>query len=178
LAAVQLTLDRIYNGGIFDQLGYGIHRYATDRVWKVPHFEKMLYDQAQLAMVSAACYRVSGETRYRQMAEAVCEYVLRDLTSPEGAFYSAEDADSEGEEGKFYLWTVEELRRVLSDEQFAIVNQVFDIQPDGNWIDRATNDRQSTNILYVTDAGRKLLNDAPDDMREHFEAARRVLFQH
>ncbi len=178
LAAARLTLDRIHNGGIFDQLGYGIHRYATDRVWKVPHFEKMLYDQAQLAMVSAECYRASGEARYRQITEAIIEYVLRDLTSPQGGFYSAEDADSEGEEGKFYLWTAQELRSVLSDEQFAVVSQVFDIQSDGNWVDRATNELQPTNILYVTDAGRKVLNDATDDLREHLEAARLTLFQH
>ncbi len=178
LAAVKLTLDRIRAGGIYDQVGFGIHRYATDRIWKVPHFEKMLYDQAQLAMASAECYRASGQEKYRRMTDELFEYVLRDLTSPQGAFYSAEDADSEGEEGKFYLWTADELRKVLSDEQFAAVSRINDIQQDGNWTDGPSGERQPTNILYrLTSDGTKSLDRIPDELQKPFEAARRTLFE-
>jgi uncharacterized protein YyaL (SSP411 family) len=178
LAAVQRTLDRIRAGGIYDQVGYGIHRYATDRIWKVPHFEKMLYDQAQLAMASAECFRASGQEKYRRMTDELFEYVLRDLTSPDGAFYSAEDADSEGEEGKFYLWTADELRDVLTDAQFDALGQLFDIQEDGNWTDGASRERQSTNILH-----RRTGDEAepsapiPDELKKPFEAARVALFE-
>ncbi len=171
LAAVKLTLDRIRAGGVYDQLGYGIHRYAVDRMWKVPHFEKMLYDQAQLAMAAAECYRATGETKYRRMTEELFAYVLGDLSSPEGGFYSAEDADSEGEEGKFYLWTADELKRVLSDEQFAAFSKVYDVRPQGNWIDRATGEPQSTNILFMTDSGATTFAEAPDELKRHLDAA-------
>jgi uncharacterized protein YyaL (SSP411 family) len=178
LAAVELTLGRIRAGGIYDQLGYGIHRYATDRIWKVPHFEKMLYDQAQLAMVCAECFRSTGETKHRRMTEELFDYVLRDLTSPRGGFYSAEDADSEGEEGKFYLWTADELRDVLSEEQYATFGQVFDIREEGNWIDQATDQLQPTNILYRTDEGVAAWEESADDFKQHFEAACVALLDH
>ncbi|HJN10529.1 MAG TPA: thioredoxin domain-containing protein [Pirellulaceae bacterium] len=178
LAAVKLTLDRIRAGGIYDQVGYGIHRYATDRIWKVPHFEKMLYDQAQLAMASAECFRASGQEKYRRMTDELFEYVLRDLTSPQGAFYSAEDADSEGEEGKFYLWTADELRDLLTDEQFAAISQIEDIQEDGNWTDGPSGERQPTNILYRrTSSGTKSIDRIPDELQRPFEAARLALFK-
>ncbi len=178
LAAVKLTLDRIRAGGIYDQVGYGIHRYATDRIWKVPHFEKMLYDQAQLAMASAECFRASGQEKYRRMTDELFEYVLRDLTSPQGAFYSAEDADSEGEEGKFYLWTTDELREVLTEEQFAALSRIDDIHQDGNWTDGASGEPQPTNILYrLTGDAAKSLGRIPDELQKPFEAARRALFE-
>ncbi|MDP6556033.1 MAG: thioredoxin domain-containing protein [Pirellulaceae bacterium] len=178
LAAVKLTLDRIRAGGIYDQVGYGIHRYATDRIWKVPHFEKMLYDQALLAMASAECFRASGQEKYRRMTDELFEYVLRDLTSPQGAFYSAEDADSEGEEGKFYLWTADELRDLLTDEQFAAISQIEDIQEDGNWTDGPSGERQPTNILYRrTNSGTKAIDRIPDELQRPFEAARLALFE-
>jgi uncharacterized protein len=178
LAAVKLTLDRIRAGGIFDQIGYGIHRYATDNIWQVPHFEKMLYDQAQLAMASAECFHASKQQKYRRMTDELFEYVLRDLTSPQGVFYSAEDADSEGEEGKFYLWTADELREVLTDEQFTAVGQIHDIQEKGNWIDGVSGERQPTNILYQrSDSGRQSLGEIPDKLQKPFEAARLALFE-
>ena len=178
LAAVELTLDRIRAGGIYDQVGFGIHRYATDKIWKVPHFEKMLYDQAQLAMASAECFRAGGEEKYRRMTDELFEYVLRDMTSPQGAFYSAEDADSEDEEGKFYLWTAGELREALTDEQFAAVGRVFDIQEDGNWTDGPSGERQPTNILYRrTGDGMESIGRVPDELQKPFEAARLALFE-
>src|SRR5690606_29369347 len=114
LRIVTETLQSMRLGGIFDQLGFGFHRYSTDAQWLVPHFEKMLYDQALLALAYTEAYQATGDAGLRRTAEEVIEYVLRDLRSPEGAFYSAEDADSEGREGKFYLWTVarSEERRV------------------------------------------------------------------
>jgi uncharacterized protein YyaL (SSP411 family) len=177
LAAVKRTLDWIRRGGIYDQVGYGIHRYATDRLWKVPHFEKMLYDQAQLAMVCAEYSQLSGRPQYRRMTEEMFEYVLRDLTLPEGGFCSAEDADSEGEEGKFYLWTTKELQHVLADEQFATVSQVLDIHEEGNWVDGPSGEPQPTNILYMTEDGEKALLHGSADFKKHFEAARVALLK-
>ncbi len=178
LAAVELTLDRIRSGGIYDQVGYGIHRYATDGIWKVPHFEKMLYDQAQLAMASAEYYRASGQEKYRRMTDELFEYVLRDLMSPQGAFYSAEDADSEGEEGKFYLWTADELREVLTGEQFAAVSRIYDIHEDGNWTDGPSGERQPTNILYRPSRDETKSPDRiPDELQKAFKAARLALFE-
>ncbi|QYZ78208.1 thioredoxin domain-containing protein [Methanofollis formosanus] len=107
------TLRAIRRGGIFDQIGYGIHRYTTDAEWVVPHFEKMLYDQAFLALACTEAYEATREPFYREVADEVFEYVLRDLQSPDGAFYTAEDADSEGVEGKFYLWTAEDVEALL-----------------------------------------------------------------
>jgi uncharacterized protein YyaL (SSP411 family) len=103
LAMVENTLQKMSRGGIFDHVGYGFHRYSTDRQWLVPHFEKMLYDQAMLLMAYTEAYQATGKEEYRETAEQTIAYVLRDLTSTYGGFYSAEDADSEGEEGKFYV---------------------------------------------------------------------------
>ena len=114
LKMVEKTLQEIRWGGIYDQVGFGFHRYSTDREWLVPHFEKMLYDQAMLALAYLETYQAVGKGIYGDTAREIFEYVLRDMTSPEGAFYSAEDADSEGVEGKFYVWTKEELRKSLA----------------------------------------------------------------
>ena len=111
---VTKTLDQMRLGGIFDHIGFGFHRYSTDAQWLTPHFEKMLYDQAMLALAYTETYQATGKISYKKTVEEIFDYVLRELTSPEGAFYSAEDADSEGEEGKFYLWTLDEIREALS----------------------------------------------------------------
>ena len=119
------TLDRMAAGGIYDHAGGGFHRYSTDRFWRVPHFEKMLYDNAQLADVYAEAYRHTNQRHYRQIAEETIEFVLRELRDPGGAFYSALDADSEGVEGKYYVWTDRELAKVLSAEELAVCNVVY-----------------------------------------------------
>ena len=115
LKAVQTSLDAMASGGIYDHLGGGFARYAVDGIWLVPHFEKMLYDQALLARVYLHAWQITGSANHRQVLDETIEYVLRDLRHPDGGFYSAEDADSEGEEGKFYVWTPDEIRAALSD---------------------------------------------------------------
>jgi uncharacterized protein YyaL (SSP411 family) len=116
LAMAEQTLREVRGGGIFDQIGFGVHRYATDRKWLVPHFEKMLYDQAMLALAFTEAHMATGDAFYLSAADEIFAYVLRDLASPEGAFYTAEDADSEGAEGKFYLWTPEEVRAAAGED--------------------------------------------------------------
>ncbi len=129
---LQLTLDRMAEGGIYDQVGGGFHRYAVDGIWRVPHFEKMLYDNAQLARVYAGAYQLFKHERYRQVATQTLEYVLREMTGPDGEFFSAQDADSEGVEGKFYVWSEAELRAVLGQEAEAAI-KLFGATQAGNW---------------------------------------------
>ena len=119
------TCDRMAAGGIHDQLGGGFARYSVDAEWLVPHFEKMLYDNAQLAQLYLDAYLVSGEARYADVARDILDYVLRDMTHPEGGFYSAEDADSEGHEGKFYCWTRAELSKLLTPEEFNVARPLL-----------------------------------------------------
>lgn len=116
LTMVETTLQAMRRGGVYDQIGFGFHRYSTDERWLLPHFEKMLYDQAMLAIAYTETYQATADDRYRTVAEEIFTYVLCDMTDPAGGFYSAEDADSEGEEGIFYLWSTAELRALLGDE--------------------------------------------------------------
>ena len=133
LKMVEKTLLSMRRGGIFDQIGYGFHRYSVDEEWFAPHFEKMLYDQALLAMAYTEAYQVTGKAFYAGVAREVFTYVLRDMTAPEGAFYSAEDADSEGREGLFYLWTPQQIREILGDEQAGLFCGFYDIREGGNF---------------------------------------------
>ncbi|HYQ47549.1 MAG TPA: thioredoxin domain-containing protein, partial [Thermodesulfovibrionales bacterium] len=142
------TLDAMRNGGIYDHAGFGFHRYSTDARWLVPHFEKMLYDQAMLCMAYTAAFQATGEERYRTTAEEIITYVLRDMTSPEGGFYSAEDADSEGEEGKFYVWSWDEIVGLLDQTDHALICSAFGIRREGNFTDPVTGERPGTNILH------------------------------
>ena len=131
------TCDRMAAGGIHDQLGGGFARYAVDAGWLVPHFEKMLYDNAQLAQLYLDAFLVSGDARHAEVARDILDYVLRDLTHPGGGFFSAEDADSEGHEGKFYCWTKDELSRLLTVEEFNVATDYFGITAEGNFIDHS-----------------------------------------
>ncbi len=147
LAMAAATLEAMRRGGIYDQIGYGFHRYATDAGWLVPHFEKMLYDQALLAGAYADAALATGDREFRRTAEEIAEYVLRDLASPEGGFFAAEDADSEGEEGKFYLWTRGELEAVLGPEGAAAAARAYGVVADGNFAEPGR-PRDGRNILH------------------------------
>jgi uncharacterized protein len=130
---VQRTLDRMASGGIYDQIGGGFHRYAVDAIWLVPHFEKMLYDNAQLASVYLAGYQAYGDDRYRRVAEETLDFVARELTDPNGGFYATLDADTAGHEGLFYTWTPDELDEALDEEDAAIAKRWFNVEPAGNF---------------------------------------------
>ncbi|WP_438432958.1 thioredoxin domain-containing protein [Gorillibacterium sp. sgz500922] len=133
LRMVETTLDAMRQGGIYDHIGFGFARYSTDERWLVPHFEKMLYDNALLAIAYTEAWQLTGKESYRETVREIFEYVQRDMTDEGGAFYSAEDADSEGEEGKFYVWTPEGVRKVLGEEEGSFFCEVFGITEAGNF---------------------------------------------
>jgi hypothetical protein len=142
------TLRALRRGGIYDQVGLGFHRYSTDAEWRLPHFEKMLYDQAMLALAYIEGHQATGDPEFALVAREIFAYLLRDMRSPEGAFYSAEDADSEGEEGVFYVWSEAQLRAALGgDAEWAI--EVFGALPEGNVADEATGTRSGANVLRL-----------------------------
>lgn len=149
LGIVTNTLDKMRQGGIYDQIGYGFHRYSTDREWLVPHFEKMLYDQALLTMVYTEAYQATKDKKFANVTEEIITYIVRDMTSPEGGFYTAEDADSEGEEGKFYVWKVDELKEILTPEELNLVIEFYNIEKAGNYQVEATGQKNGTNILHL-----------------------------
>jgi uncharacterized protein YyaL (SSP411 family) len=132
---VTKTLEAMRQGGIFDQIGFGFHRYSVDERWLVPHFEKMLYDQAMLAMAYLEAFQALGKEDFAQTAREIFTYVLRDMTSPEGGFYSAEDADSEGQEGLFYVWTPQEIKKHLGAELGELFCRFYGITAEGNFED-------------------------------------------
>ena len=133
LDMVRLTLDRMAAGGIYDHLGGGFARYSVDARWLVPHFEKMLYDNALLAGAYLDAYLVTGDANYARVLRETLDYVIRDMTDPAGGFYSTEDADSEGHEGLFYMWTPDEIEAVLGDERGATFGRVYDVSDAGNF---------------------------------------------
>ena len=137
-------------GGIWDHVGFGFHRYSTDTRWLLPHFEKMLYDQALIAPVYLEAYQITKDPFFAKTADDIFSYVLRDMTSSDGAFYSAEDADSEGEEGKFYLWTLEEFRQVVGNEDAARWETILRLSPEGNFLNESTRKKSGSNILHLT----------------------------
>jgi hypothetical protein len=146
---VEKTLTQMRLGGIYDQLGFGFHRYSTDAQWLVPHFEKMLYDQAMLIMAYTEAYQVTGKMFYAGVAEEIVTYVLREMTSAEGGFFSAEDADSEGIEGKFYLWTPREIQKIIGKKEAALFVKVFNVKEDGNFEDAGPGHNIDQNILHL-----------------------------
>jgi len=141
LEMVDLTLEKMAGGGIYDQLGGGFHRYATDNSWLVPHFEKMLYDNALLSRVYLHAYLITGKQLFRSIAEETLDYVLREMTSSHGGFYSTQDADSKGIEGKYYLWTYQEIDEVLDKKSSQMVGDYLGVTTQGNFDGR--------NILHV-----------------------------
>jgi uncharacterized protein YyaL (SSP411 family) len=150
VSMVLSTCESMAAGGIHDQLGGGFARYSVDAQWLVPHFEKMLYDNAQLAQLYLDAFLISGEKKHAEVSEDILNYVLRDMTHPEAGFYSAEDADSEGHEGKFYCWTREELSRLLTPEEFNVATKYFGVTEAGNFIDHShPHPLQKQNVLSV-----------------------------
>jgi len=180
LNMVEKTLQEIRWGGIFDQIGFGFHRYSTDREWLVPHFEKMLYDQAMLALAYLETYQATGKELYADTAREIFTYVLRDLRSPEGGFYSAEDADSEGVEGKFYVWTEQQIREVLPPDEADLVVRAFHVEKSGNFREEASGKNLETNILYT---GKSLADMASElkfplkELESRIDSARSRLFE-
>ncbi len=148
LDMVTHTLRQIRLSGTYDQVGWGIHRYSTDQEWLVPHFEKMLYDQALFSIACLESFQVTKDPFFQEACESTLAYVDRELSSPAGGFYSAEDADSEGEEGKFYLWTKAEVSAVLDGEEAHLFNQLFQLEDEGNYLDEATGRKTGSNIPH------------------------------
>ena len=149
-AMADKTLTAMRLGGMYDHIGGGFHRYSTDRTWTTPHFEKMLYDQAMLIHAYTEGYQIFKNPLYENSVREIVKYVLRDLRSPEGAFFSAEDADSEGEEGKFYLWSYDELQKVLSERELETFSQYYSYDEEGNFRDEATGLKLGVNILFLS----------------------------
>jgi len=141
IAAIEHTLTMMAHGGIYDQVGGGFHRYATDAEWLVPHFEKMLYNQANLARIYSQAYQLTGNQFYARVASQTLDYILRDMTSPEGVFYSASDADSNGREGVYFLWTPAELNKILSTDDAQLIMKIYNITEEGNF--------EGSNILHL-----------------------------
>jgi uncharacterized protein len=167
------TAERMAAGGIYDQIGGGFSRYSVDEQWLVPHFEKMLYDNAQLIQLYLDAYLVSGEQRFGDIARDIIRYVLRDMTHPDGGFYSAEDADSEGKEGKFYCWTKQELAELLTPDELNVAVAYFGITDHGNFLDHSDpNPLPHQNVLSIVDPSQAdqhqpLLRSAIRKMVEH-----------
>lgn len=173
LDMVEKTLKAMRRGGLFDQIGFGFHRYSVDERWLVPHFEKMLCDQALLTLAYTEAFQFTGREEYAKVVKEIAAYVLRDMTSPEGGFWSAEDADSEGEEGLFYLWTPDEVQTVLGQEMADLFCGFYNITPEGNF-------EQGKSIPHITAdlaayASRKGLS--PESLAERLDEARQTLFQ-
>ncbi|MGQ9695868.1 MAG: thioredoxin domain-containing protein [Thermodesulfobacteriota bacterium] len=172
LAMVKLTLDKMAHGGIYDHLGGGFHRYAIDNQWIVPHFEKMLYDNALLARLYLEAYQATQKRLYLQVAERIFDYILREMRDPQGGFYSSQDADSEGEEGKFFLWTKEEVLSLLGENQGNIFCAYYGITAEGNF-------GEGRNVIYVANSKEKIsgvYGISLSELESLLTAGRKILF--
>ena len=170
LDMITTTLDHMAAGGLFDHLGGGFHRYSVDGRWLVPHFEKMLYDNASLAVCYLEAWQATGKPRYAEVVRQTLDYLLRDMTDPLGGIYSGEDADSEGEEGKFYLWTPGEIEAVLGPQAAEVFCRVYDVSEAGNF--------EGRNILHLTrslETEAKMLGREPAPLIAELAAARAKL---
>ena len=172
LGMVEMTLEKMANGGIWDQLGGGFHRYSVDDRWLIPHFEKMLYDNALLSRTYFEAYQATRKKRYQQVGEEILQYVLREMKSPEGGFYSTQDADSEGEEGKFYVWTRDQVREILGPEEGTAFSAYYGVTPHGNF-------EEGKSVLHVASTLEKIseLYGTPiPDLKVLLEKGRKKLF--
>lgn len=172
LEAVENTLDHIGNGGIRDHIGGGFHRYSVDERWIIPHFEKMLYDNALLSSIYMDMYRIKGKSLYKDIAEETIEYMLREMFNPEGGFFSSQDADSEGEEGKYYLWDKKEIKEILGDEA-EILCRYYGIEEEGNF--------EGRNIIYIDRGIRAIAKEfdlSEERVNEIIQQGRQRLFEY
>ncbi len=170
LNMVSTTLEKMRLGGIWDHIGFGFHRYSTDREWLLPHFEKMLYDQALMLMIYTEAWQATENPLFKQTVYEITEYIERNMLHPEGGFYSAEDADSEGEEGKFYVWELDEFSSLLDDNELDFIKR-FSITKEGNFEDEATQQKTGANIPHLS---------TPLNEKEQvaFETVRKKMFNH
>lgn len=179
LRIVKETLDSMRDGGVYDHIGFGFHRYSVNQEWLVPHFEKMLYDQAMIAIAYIETFQVTKDEKYKKTAEEIFEYVLRDMQSPEGGFYSAEDADSEGVEGKFHLWHKDEIYNILGEKEGKFASKVFGITDEGNFSEEVTGEKTGANILHLENSARdiaEIFGMTTEDVEERIEKIRKKLF--
>jgi len=169
---VELSLEKMAHGGMYDQVGGGFHRYSVDDHWLVPHFEKMLYDNALLSRLYLDAYQLTGKPLYRKIVEEILDYVKREMTNPEGGFYSTQDADSEGEEGKFFVWTPDEVKRILGEKNGNLFCLYYDVTPRGNF--------EGKNILNVPRSLEDIAQATkthPDDLQAILARGREQLFR-
>ena len=177
---VEKTLHQMRLGGVFDHIGLGFHRYSTDKRWFLPHFEKMLYDQAMISMAFLEAYQITNNENYANVAREIFTYVLRDMTDKDGGFYSAEDADSEGEEGIFYIWTQEELVKILGEDDGLKLAKTFGFIDGGNFFEEAGGQTTGNNIPYFQDDRETLAKNVDmslDDFNAFIEKSREKLFK-
>ena len=171
LEMVKFTARKMADGGIYDQLGGGFHRYAVDAIWLVPHFEKMLYDNAQLIRIYLHIYQITRDEFFKRVAVETLDYVRREMLDEAGGFYSSQDADSEGEEGKFFVWTPAEIEELLGAEDAQIFNFYYDVSAEGNF--------EAKNILHVSytpEAAARALKIDEEKLRRSLAKSREVLF--
>ena len=171
LHMAEWTLEKMRLGGIFDHLGFGFHRYSTDERWLLPHFEKMLYDQAMMAIAYGEAYRTTGRRLFQETTREIFTYVLERMTDASGGFFSAEDADSEGEEGKYYVWREREIRRLLSPEEADLICRIYNLDTVGNFHEPMSSFKSGDNILHLN----KPIEALADDFKLSVEALRQSL---
>ncbi|MGC2235345.1 MAG: thioredoxin domain-containing protein [Pyrinomonadaceae bacterium] len=172
LEIVKKTCEKMAHGGIYDQLGGGFHRYSVDAVWLVPHFEKMLYDNAQLIRIYLHLFQATKDEFYKRIAIETLEYVKREMLDERGAFYSTQDADSEGVEGKFFVWTPQEIEEILGETDARIFNFYYDVSEEGNF-----EEKNILNVNYTLDATAKALKISEEKLTESLERGRKMLFE-
>ncbi|PID59871.1 MAG: thioredoxin domain-containing protein [Ignavibacteriae bacterium] len=179
LDMVNKTLTEMRKGGVYDHIGFGFHRYSTDEKWFLPHFEKMMYDQAMLIIAYSEAYQITMNDLYKKTVYEIATYLLRDMTSKEGGFYSAEDADSEGVEGKFYVWKYDRIFNILEENEAEFFVNLFNISKAGNYFEEVTGKQTGENIphLNVTlSEFAEITNASYNKVLEKVETARKKLF--
>lgn len=185
---VKTTLDNMINGGIKDHIGFGYHRYSTDIYWLVPHFEKMLYDQATIILALIELFLVTNDVLYKEEAKRVIDYLFRDMIFKTGekskinsfAFYSAEDADSEGKEGEFYVWTLEEVKLILDEDEFELAKEIFNLSESGNFLEEHSKKKINKNIIHLKKSINQLSKEKELDIKElkaKIELIRKKMFE-